>query len=83
MLKYIKPPYARKYYLPCVVHDNDYDRGGGEQQRKEADIALFHNMQKVSRTQHRNPFAIAWFTLVALLYYMSIRLFGRFYFNYW
>lgn len=80
--KYIKPPYARKYYLPCVLHDTAYEKGGGDQQRKEADMALFANMQKVSRRHNNNPFALAWFTLIALLYYVSVRLFGRYYFNY-
>lgn len=82
MLKYIKPPYAKKYYAACVLHDNEYDKGGGEDQRKEADTNLFLNMQKISSRQSRNPYALTWFTLIALLYYISTRLFGRYYFNY-
>lgn len=82
LLKYIKPPYATMYYAACVLHDNEYDKGGGEEQRKEADRHLFVNMQKVSSKQSRNPWALTWFTLIALLYYISTRLFGRYYFNY-
>lgn len=82
LLKYIKPPYAKKYYAACVLHDYEYDKGGGEEQRKEADTNLFLNMQKVSIRQSRNPYALTWFTLIALLYYISTRLFGRYYFNY-
>lgn len=82
ILRYIKPPYAQRYYVPCVIHDDAYERGGGRAERKEADIDLFNNMQRVSSTCSRKPFTLAWFTLIALLYYVSIRIFGRFYFNY-
>ena len=82
LLKYIKPPYAKKFYAACVLHDNDYDKGGGRTERKEADMRLFENMQKVSRNQSHNPYTLTWFTLIALLYYISTRVMGRFYFNY-
>ena len=58
LLKYIKPPYAKKYYAACVLHDNEYDKGCGEEQRKEADTNLFLNMQKISTRQSRNPYAL-------------------------
>lgn len=58
------------------------ERGGSECERKEADIALFGNMQRVSRSHSRMPFTLVLFTLIALLYYASVRLFGRFYFTY-
>lgn len=82
LLRYIKPPYAKRYYVPCVIHDDAYERGGDESARKEADITLFHNMQRVSRSHSRMPLTLVWFTLIALLYYASVRLFGRFYFTY-
>ncbi len=83
LLRYIKPPYAKRYYVPCVMHDDAYDRGGGESERKSADIDLFDNMLKLSRIHDRSkPFKRTWHTLIALLYYVTIRLFGRFYFNY-
>ena len=82
LLRYVKPPYARKDYVACVIHDDAYERGGTEAERKSADIALFNNMQKISRTATDKPVTLAWFTLIALLYYVSIRIFGRFYFTY-
>lgn len=82
VLKYIKPPYARRYYVPCVLHDNAYDKGGTEHDRKAADLNLFANMRKVAAKHSHNPYNLTWHTLIALLYYTSIRIFGRFYFNY-
>lgn len=82
VLRFVRPPYASKYYAACALHDNDYDIGGSEADRKEADARLFDNMQRISRRASRNPFALVWFTHIALLYYVSVRAFGRFYFNY-
>lgn len=82
VLKYIKSPYAKKFYTPCVMHDDEYDWGGSSDDRYNADVGLFLNMMKVVQKEHRNPFAVVWFTLIALLYFLSVRLFGCFYFNY-
>lgn len=82
LFRFLKPPYAKRFYIPCVLHDNDYDKGGSKQDRKNADIRLFFRMQCLSRRMNRNPFVLTWFTLIALLYYSSIRIFGSFYFNY-
>lgn len=82
LLKFLSIPYGKIFYAACCIHDDDYDKGGGEEQRKEADTNLFLNMQKISSRQSRNPYALTWFTLIALLYYISTRLFGRYYFNY-
>ena len=82
LLKYIKPPYAKRYYVPCFLHDNEYDKGGDECNRKVVDRQLFNNMQKVSRQLSNEPFTLTWFTLIALLYYVSVRLFGRFFYKY-
>lgn len=82
VLKYVKPPYAKKYLSACMVHDDDYDKGGRETDRKEADCKLFTNMQKLSMRNSNNPYALTWYTLIALLYYISVRVFGRHYFNY-
>ena len=82
LLKYFKPPYAKTFYVPCCMHDDDYDKGGNEQDRKAADRCLFSRMTNLSLRQHTNPWKIVWLVLIALLYYISIRIFGRFYFNY-
>lgn len=82
VFKWLRPPYAKKFHVPCVMHDDDYDRGGTERQRKVADRNLYWRiMELVSRSPH-SPWAHTWFTLIALLYYVSVRIFGRFYFNY-
>lgn len=81
-LKYIKPPYAKKFYTPCVMHDDDYERGGTSEDRYEADVHLFYNMLKVIGREHSNLLAVVWFAFIAYLYFMSVRLFGNFYFNY-
>ena len=82
LLKYIRPPYAKTFYVPCCMHDDDYDRGGDGQDRKTADRHLFSRMVKLSSRLYSNPWKIAWLVAVALLYYGSVRLFGKFYFNY-
>ena len=82
VLRFIKPPYAKKYYAACVLHDNEHDKGGSEQKREEADVNLCLNTQKVSIRESSSPYALTWFTLIALLYYISTRVFGRYYFNY-
>lgn len=82
VLKYIKPPYAKKFYTPCVMHDDDYDRGGDRDDRFDADMNLLVNMMKVVKKENRNLFAVIWFTFIASLYFVGVRLFGNFYFNY-
>lgn len=82
LLKYIKPPYAKKFYTPCVMHDDDYERGGTSEDRYEADVQLFYNMMKVIGREHSNLLVVVWFAFIAYLYFMSVRLFGNFYFNY-
>ena len=82
LLRYVRLPYARRFYVPCVMHDDDDDKGGSEEQRKESDINLFLNMQKLSSRQNHSPYTLTWFTMIALLYYISTSVFGRYYFNY-
>lgn len=82
VLKYIKPPYAKKFYTPCVMHDDDYDRGGDSDDRFDADMNLYVNMMKVVKKENKSMFAVIWFTFIASLYFVGVRLFGNFYFNY-
>ena len=79
ILKFFKPPYAKKFYIPCCIHDDDYDRGGN---RKEADQRLFRGCLKIILKEETNPWKISWLTLISLFYYIAVRIFGRFYFNY-
>jgi hypothetical protein len=83
VLKYVKSPYARKFYIPCCMHDDDYDRGGNKADRKDADRLLFFRMmRKVTDDRNEHPTVFVWMTIIAYIYYMAVRVFGRFYFNY-
>lgn len=82
VLRYIKPPYAKKFYIPCCLHDDDYDRGGDKKARQNADKRLFRGCFKLILRQEQNPWQMVWLTLIALLYYCSVRLFGWMFFNY-
>lgn len=82
LFKYFKPPYAHKFDLPCVIHDDAYDIGGTEEIRKNADRLLYIRMLEIIARESPSPWKMTWFTLIALLYYTSVRIFGRFYFNY-
>lgn len=74
ILRYVKPPYAGRFYVPCCIHDDDYDKGGTKRDRKIADVRLYKNMLKRSDNwKHRT---------VAIFYYASVRLFGRLFFNF-
>lgn len=79
ILRFIKPPYAKKFYIPCCMHDDDYDRGGN---RKEADRSLFLGCMKTVLKEETNPWKIFWLSFVSFSYYIAVRIFGRFYFNY-
>jgi len=73
---------AKYFYTACCIHDDDYDRGGNAQDRKEADQGLFLNMLHLIRQRESSPWKVFVFVFVALLYYVSVRLFGRFYYEY-
>lgn len=79
ILRWFKPPYHKKFYVPCCIHDDDYDLGGN---RRDADRRLFRNCLKVIWTEETNPWSMTWMTLIAFSYYLCVRIFGRFYFNY-
>ncbi|MCM1439031.1 MAG: hypothetical protein NC131_07440 [Roseburia sp.] len=83
MFRFIKPPYARMFYVPCCVHDDDYERGGDSSARRAADRRLFTNCATIiHRESGGNPWRIAWLIHIAMIYYISVRTFGRFYFNF-
>lgn len=78
--KYLKPPYYKYFHDDCVYHDTLYNEGGTEKDRKYADKKLFRKM--VKRSLGLNPWRTTWRTLIALSYYVVVRLFGRKYYNY-
>lgn len=82
VLRFFKPPFAKYFYLPCCIHDDAYDWGGNYSARLRADRSLFYNMAKLILKNESNPFKIVFLSSVALAYYIAVRIFGRFYFNY-
>lgn len=84
VLKWFRPPYARTFFVPCCMHDDDYDRGGTAGDRREADRKLFARMVRLIAKGGYvwQPWRCVWMVFVAWLYYVSVRVFGRFYFNY-
>lgn len=82
LLKYIKPPYAKIFYAACCIHDDDYDVGGSKADRAEADAALFRNMLIIITKSNYNVWKSYHLATIALVYYISVRIFGKQYFNY-
>lgn len=64
------------------MHDDAYDIGGDKSAREIADALLFARMTKVIYRGAYAPPHHLWLTCIAVLYYVCVRLFGRFYFNY-
>lgn len=82
IFRWVKPPYASFFYAACCIHDDDYDRGGNENDRKNADLRLYMNcFRKIAKAGFA-PAKTWWLTNVAMLYYCSVRLMGSNYFNY-
>lgn len=82
VLKYIRPPYASLFYVPCCMHDDDYERGGSKAMRKTADRALFERLCRAVLRKEERPFRVLWLTFVAVGYYAAVRVFGRWYFEF-
>lgn len=82
LLKFFKPPYAKKFYEACVKHDQDYDRGGSSFDRYCADLDLYGRMTSIIHMEEYKPWRVTWLTLVALTYYVGVRLFGWHYYKY-
>ena len=82
IFKYFKPPYHKYFYVACCMHDDAYDLGGGKKDRLIADRNFFHRMlQLVYLDTIASPWKQAWLVLVALHYYVAVRLMGWHYFN--
>lgn len=81
LLKYFKPPYHEYFRDCCNAHDAAYDCGGSENERKRADRWLYRNMVQKS-AKDLSPMRATYMSFIALLYYASVRVFGKKYFNY-
>lgn len=82
VLRYFKPPYAKLFYTPCCMHDDDYDRGGDKYSRLYADKMLYWRMMKIVQAQDITPTRATWMIFIAFAYYLAVRLMGWRYFNY-
>ena len=70
----IKPPFFNKFQACCELHDAMYDLGGGKKERFRADKRLLIDMVERSTG--------SWLILWCFVYYLSVRMFGRLFFNY-
>lgn len=77
--KWLKPPHKKFFIEECNRHDEAYNAGGTEADRKQADRALFFAMcmKSVEYYKDRKTVALWWFVTLALLYYWAVRLAGR------
>ena len=78
----IVPPEAETFYVACCIHDDDYDRGGTSDDRKEADAALLFHCLRIVTSKSRKPAELARLILISWIYYWSVRLMGWHYYNY-
>ena len=79
----IRPPHSVFFDTDCVLHDEMYNLGGSEEDRRKADNRLFGTMVEHSITYFKNrPLSLWWFVTLAYLYYALVRLFGKKHFNY-
>lgn len=79
LFRWVKPPYAETFRAACELHDDYYE--WGYLSRKKCDEVLFMNMvRKVNETEAK-PMRVWWFVNIAMLYYVSVRLFGWMYFK--
>ena len=81
-LRFVKPPLAKYFYVPCCLHDNAYDVGGTASKRKQSDQYLYIGMVQTVLKREQSPLKATLYIGIALLYYVCVRAFGRFYFNY-
>ena len=82
LLKHIKPPLSKMFYVACCIHDDDYDMGGDRAARRTADVTFYRNMCRIISGKDVTPWRSFGYTAAALLYYACVRIFGRFYFRF-
>lgn len=82
ILRFFKPPYSKLFNNACNVHDEAYANGGDKIDRLSADRMLFRNIVAISYYSFISPYRMAWMVIMALIYYIAVRIFGKNYFNY-
>lgn len=64
----------------CNIHDEYYNKGGNEIDRKIADVYLYEYMKL--DISHLPFWKRPYFHIWALIYYWAVRIFGKKYFNF-
>lgn len=83
LLRFFKPPHHQFFRPQCVLHDELYDLGGTEQDRRRADKRLFDDMVRHSIDYFTDRVVSQWWYItLAFLYWVAVRLFGRQCFNF-
>jgi hypothetical protein len=65
----------------CNLHDKHYSEGGNSQDRKTADKIFLSNMLREVEEKSRSSFLKTLRKWEAYLYFWSVRIFGRLFFN--
>ena len=65
----------------CNIHDVLYSKGGSSQDRKEADEDFLKMMLEKLKDSPKKPFLNSLRKFQAYLYFWSVRIFGRYFFN--
>lgn len=82
-LAWIKPPHHRFFEKECILHDELYNLGGTEEDRKKADKRLFDKMVEHAISSFKDSeSSMWWFITLAYCYYKAVRVFGKGQFNY-
>lgn len=63
------------------MHDDEYDIGGDADARRRADTSLFRRCFRLIYERETSPWRMVWLVSNALLYYVSVRMFGKYFFN--
>lgn len=80
ILRFIPIPEADYFYIPCCIHDDNYE--GGKISRKEADKELLAMcLQVISRDRSINEYRKTWLKICAYGYYLAVRSLGWMYYG--
>jgi hypothetical protein len=77
----IRPPYGKFFEASCNKHDIGYGVGGDEAKRFECDGKFFIMIIK-DTFKIKGWFKRVYFQVWAFVYFISVRIFGKKYFNY-
>lgn len=83
-LRWLRPPHHEFFQQECLLHDELYNMGGTEADRRKADYSLFWDMVQRSCDyfKGRKAGSQTWFIILAYAYYKAVRIFGKSQFNY-